>query len=49
VPSVQKTIVNNYKNNFINLKNEAVLDSAQFEAGVEFVSRQLLKANEKTN
>lgn len=49
VPSVQKTIVNNYKNNFINLKNEAVLDGAQFEAGIEFVSRQLLKANEKTN
>ena len=48
-PSTQKAIVTGYTNNFNNLKNEQILDNAQFEAGVEFVSRQLVKANEKTN
>lgn len=46
---VQKSIVSTYKNNFCNLKNEKILDENQFEAGIEFVSRQLVKVNEKTN
>lgn len=47
--ATQKEIVSSYKNNFTNLKDKNVLDDAQFEAGVEFVSRQLIKANEKVN
>lgn len=47
--SNQKAIVASFRNNFNNLKNEHILDNAQYEAGIEFVSRQLVRANEKTN
>ena len=48
-PTVQKTIVNSYKNNLINLKNKEIMDNAQFEGALEFITRQLIKDNEKTN
>ena len=47
--SIQKAIVTNYKENLNNLKNEHIIDEVQFEAAVEFISRQLVKTNEKTN
>lgn len=42
----QKNTVKNFKNNFINLLREEIVDKEQFEAAVEYVSKHFNKFKE---